>query len=41
MGRAEDLTERISSMGEAAIDDLIVERQSEELFLDFGAGLKF
>jgi len=35
MGRAEDLIERISSLGEAAIDELIVERQSEELFLDF------
>jgi hypothetical protein len=35
MGRAEDLTARISSGGEAAIDELILERQSEELFLDF------
>lgn len=35
MGRAEDLTARISSRGEAAIDELILERQSEEFFLDF------
>lgn len=35
MGRAEDLTTRISSRGDAAIDELILERQSEELFLDF------
>ena len=35
MGRAEDLFERISTLGEPAIDAFIVERQSEELFLDF------
>src|SRR5690242_12152620 len=35
MGRAEDLSARLSSGGEAAIDELIQERQSEELFLDF------
>lgn len=35
MGRAEDLFERISSSGEAAIDQFITDRQSEELFLDF------
>jgi hypothetical protein len=35
MGRAEDLFERISVGGEAAIDQMIGDRQSEELFLDF------
>lgn len=35
MGRAEDLFERLSTQGEAAIDALIEDRQSEELFLDF------
>jgi hypothetical protein len=35
MGRAEDLFARISNLGEAAIDGFIIERQSEELFLDF------
>jgi hypothetical protein len=35
MGRAEDLFDRLVSGGEAAIDDLIADRQSEELFLDF------
>jgi hypothetical protein len=35
MGRAEDLFERLSRGGEAAIDALIDDRQSEELFLDF------
>jgi hypothetical protein len=35
MGRAEDLAMRIWSIGEAAIDGLIAERQSEELFVDF------
>jgi hypothetical protein len=35
MGRAEDLLKRISERGEAAIDDLILNRQSEELWLDF------
>jgi hypothetical protein len=32
MGRAEDLFERLSRGGEAAIDALIDDRQSEELF---------
>ena len=35
MGRAEDLYERIVREGEAAIEDMIARRQSEELFLDF------
>lgn len=35
MGRAEDLVSRIAESGEGAIDDLIADRQSEELFLDF------
>ena len=35
MGRAEDLFERLSEEGEKAIDELILDRQSEELFLDF------
>ncbi len=35
MGRAEDLFQRLSEGGEAAIDALIADRQSEELFLDF------
>jgi hypothetical protein len=35
MGRAEDLNARLSWGGEAAIDELLLERQSEELFLDF------
>jgi schlafen family protein len=35
MGRAEDIFERISLEGEAAIDDFILARKSEELFLDF------
>lgn len=35
MERAEELMTRISSLGEAAIDEMIAERQSEELFLDF------
>lgn len=35
MGRAEDLLARIAERGETAIDDLIEERKSEELFLDF------
>jgi hypothetical protein len=35
MGRAEDLFERLKQGGELAIDDLIAERQSEEMFLDF------
>ncbi|MEK7996020.1 MAG: ATP-binding protein [Planctomycetota bacterium] len=35
MERTDELIIRISSLGEAAIDELIVERQSEQLFLDF------
>lgn len=35
MGRAEDLFKRIRQGGEAEIDNLIRDRQSEELFLDF------
>jgi hypothetical protein len=35
MGRAKDLFDRIAKEGEKAIDDFIVDRQSEELFLDF------
>jgi hypothetical protein len=35
MGRAEDLFARIESEGVSAIDTLIAERASEELFLDF------
>lgn len=35
MGRAEDLVKRISELGEAAVDELILNRQSEELWLDF------
>jgi hypothetical protein len=35
MGRAEDIFERISREGEAAIDEFILTRKSEELFLDF------
>jgi hypothetical protein len=35
MGRAEDLFRRLSEGGEAAIDALVADRQSEELFLDF------
>jgi hypothetical protein len=35
MGRAEDLFNAIVGGGEAAIDGFIVDRQSEELFLDF------
>lgn len=46
MGRAEDLFKRLVDSREAAIDELIANRQSEELFLDFkrsadgGAGLR-
>jgi hypothetical protein len=32
MGRAEDIFERISREGEAAIDEFILTRKSEELF---------
>lgn len=35
MGRAEDLFKKIEHEGEAAIDELIATRKSEELFLDF------
>jgi hypothetical protein len=35
LGRAEDLFARISNLGEEAIDGFILDRQSEELFLDF------
>ena len=35
MGRAEDLFERIVSQGQSAIDELILSRSSEELFLEF------
>jgi hypothetical protein len=35
MARAQDLLSRLSEGGEAAIDALIEDRQSEELFLDF------
>jgi hypothetical protein len=35
MGRPEDLFKRICEFGEEAIDELILDRQSEELFLDF------
>jgi hypothetical protein len=35
MGRAEDLFDRLRECGETTIDELIADRQSEELFLDF------
>lgn len=35
MGRPEDLFKRLCELGEQAIDQLIADRQSEELFLDF------
>lgn len=35
MGRAEDIFDRLIKEGEAAIDEFIVTRQSEELFLEF------
>jgi hypothetical protein len=35
MGRAEDIFQKLKSEGEAAIDEFIMIRQSEELFLDF------
>jgi hypothetical protein len=35
MGRAEDLFARLEAGGEGAIDELIGDRKSEELFLDF------
>lgn len=46
MGRAEDIFEKIRHGNVDAIDDLILQRQSEDLFLDFkrsadnGAGTK-
>ena len=46
MGRAEDLYERLKDEGEAAIDQMILDRESESFFLDFkrssddGAGRK-
>lgn len=35
MGRAEDLFQRMNAGGETAIDQLIVDREAEQLFLDF------
>jgi hypothetical protein len=35
MGRAEDLFERLKKQGVEAIRVLVLDRQSEELFLDF------
>jgi len=35
MGRAEDLFDRLRREGETAIEELIAERETEELFLDF------
>jgi len=35
MGRAKDIFEKITSEGEVAINELILTRKSEELFLDF------
>ena len=35
MGRAEDLYERLKDEGEAAIDQMILDRESESFFLDF------
>jgi len=35
MGRAEDIFQKLKGEGEAAIDEFILIRQSEELFLDF------
>lgn len=46
MGRAEDIFEKLIKDGEAAINEFISSRKSEELFLDFkrsadnGAGTK-
>ena len=39
MNRADDLAIRISPGGEAAIDELVRDRQSQELFLDFKRSL--
>ncbi len=35
MGRAEDIFEKIKKNGEQAIDEFIIDRKSEELFLEF------
>ncbi len=35
MGRAEDLFDRLRRRGETAIEELVAERETEELFLDF------
>lgn len=35
MGRAEEIFEKLKREGEAAIDEFIIARQSEELYLDF------
>lgn len=35
MGRAEEIFERLKQQGEAAIDEFILTRQAEELYLDF------
>ena len=35
MGRAEEIFDRIKNNGESAIDEFILNRQSEELYLDF------
>ena len=35
MGRAEEIFQKLKREGEAAIDEFILSRQSEELFLDF------
>jgi hypothetical protein len=35
MGRPEDIFERLKVQGESAIDELIITRQAEELYLDF------
>jgi len=35
MGRAEELFERLKEQGEAAIDQMILDRESESFFLDF------
>ena len=46
MGRAEDIFEKIKKDGKQAIDEFIIDRKSEELFLEFkrssddGSGLK-
>lgn len=35
MGRPEDILEKIVKDGKSAIDEFVLARQSEELFLDF------